>query len=883
MAFKRIKDWLTTITSFRSGDVIPVDGPSGTAKMAKDSLLNITSDNAKEAVKNALFRNTFKVKIQDDYYDCVIIGNKLWMAENLRLEYGTSSDSSWVGNSKDQAISNGYGVEYKASSVIDSNEQMTSGFAAKLPAGWRIPTNSDFQDLISNIGGGSSGGFLRAFTDSWADYNGAKPKRMDVFGFNALPSGLASAYVGSGFTALSSTKTGSSNNYFRLWYNSESVYMTTFSDDRKCCIRLVLDLVDGAIPSTASVTYGKFDKGNAPAGNFVRVSKYGKERNINLNALWKDIPQVISNISYSQWLVNRHYNKNEVPFFNGYIDSNGIVRYGSLNYFFALIRVFNGLKVKFRGNGSSYTSSFFLFDDSFDLVEDGGSSLKDGVEKTFTQDGWFAVNSIGSSDYYLSLELPEPDVFDAGFSESNVINRKQFEFTPGYYISSSGGVDSPVAAEAFNYTVIKVRAGQKIALRTNVYGVVKAVVFFDKNKNFVSSMDSVTSMYIYEVTEDGYLCVNSSYMTTTYAFPIDYWSIVYNCVSDISNVTSNPSNLFKAFVVNDLHGNMHSLKCVKELQKVFGIPSITCGDMAPIRPTSYDFSEFIDLAKATNMYFTIGQHECGFLLDSDGDAGRLKSNCFSHQEVFETLIEPMKESWGLDSLSTNYWYKDLVSEKVRLISLYQYNIPLVDDPEDSDYYKYKREVVWYGQEQIDWFVDVLANTPEDYTVVILKHQPDGVCSSTGSNFGNRNISGSNLIIDGTPIEDIVNAFMNKTTLANDYVCSDTTTYPTADFTLSVDADFSASEGTFGFYLMGDTHIDCVSKFNKYPQRTMILTSSTSPQDVGFSGKPYLQDSLLVNVIGLDSTARVVNLVRVGQQGSFKMEDRSKERVNLDFS
>ena len=39
MLFKRIKDWATSITAFRAGDVIPVDGPSGTAKMNKDALL----------------------------------------------------------------------------------------------------------------------------------------------------------------------------------------------------------------------------------------------------------------------------------------------------------------------------------------------------------------------------------------------------------------------------------------------------------------------------------------------------------------------------------------------------------------------------------------------------------------------------------------------------------------------------------------------------------------------------------------------------------------------------------------------------------------------------------------------------------------------------
>lgn len=40
-----------TITAFRTGDVIPVDGPSGTAKMTKDALLAITSESAKNNIE----------------------------------------------------------------------------------------------------------------------------------------------------------------------------------------------------------------------------------------------------------------------------------------------------------------------------------------------------------------------------------------------------------------------------------------------------------------------------------------------------------------------------------------------------------------------------------------------------------------------------------------------------------------------------------------------------------------------------------------------------------------------------------------------------------------------------------------------------------------
>lgn len=58
MLFKRIKDWETSITAFRTGDVIPVDGPNGTAKMSKDDLLRETAEQPLARV-DKLKSNTF--------------------------------------------------------------------------------------------------------------------------------------------------------------------------------------------------------------------------------------------------------------------------------------------------------------------------------------------------------------------------------------------------------------------------------------------------------------------------------------------------------------------------------------------------------------------------------------------------------------------------------------------------------------------------------------------------------------------------------------------------------------------------------------------------------------------------------------------------------
>ena len=69
LLLKRNKDRAKSIRDFRTGDVIPVDGPSGTAKMSKDSLLQTTAGNA----LNIAYANYFSkygdlVEIRRGYY-----------------------------------------------------------------------------------------------------------------------------------------------------------------------------------------------------------------------------------------------------------------------------------------------------------------------------------------------------------------------------------------------------------------------------------------------------------------------------------------------------------------------------------------------------------------------------------------------------------------------------------------------------------------------------------------------------------------------------------------------------------------------------------------------------------------------------------------------
>lgn len=280
------------------------------------------------------------------------------------------------------------------------------------------------------------------------------------------------------------------------------------------------------------------------------------------------------------------------------------------------------------------------------------------------------------------------------------------------------------------------------------------------------------------------------------------------------------------------------------------------------------------MAKAIQygVYHTIGQHEVGYF---DTSEGRSKVNCMTHEEVFSNLIAPMKEVWGLPDLTTNYYYKDFETSKTRLISLYQYNVPLVE--EDSNTWKYWRAAIWYGQEQLDWFINTLNSTPDGYTVIIMMHQQEGgIKNSENTTFfygENVNVSG---IIDGTPIVDIVDAYINRSSLNKTYTCKDKTKYPESDFSNTVNVDFTNAKGKFANYYTGDTHIDSFGTVGETIQKNLGITSSGQSYDcslrqsigngsiAGYGNNP---ESTLLTVIGYDYDRSLIRVGRLGQQFS----------------
>lgn len=102
MLFKRIKDWARSITAFRTGDVIPVDGPNGTAKMSKDDLLNETFNHSKEqnffATRQGLTAETSRATARENEIESLFVqpteeAVALWLEEHPEATTTVQDDS----------------------------------------------------------------------------------------------------------------------------------------------------------------------------------------------------------------------------------------------------------------------------------------------------------------------------------------------------------------------------------------------------------------------------------------------------------------------------------------------------------------------------------------------------------------------------------------------------------------------------------------------------------------------------------------------------------------------------------------------------------------------------------------------------------------------
>ena len=210
-------------------------------------------------------QKTFRTKLTDvegNLYNTILIGTKLWMAENLRttrLNDNTlipeiTGNTEWVGTSSptycwydnNASFKTTYGALYNWFSVNTGN---------LCPTGWHVPTDQEFSSLEITLGmasdqseiwgwRGTDHGLRMKNTTGW-DNNG---NGSNSSGFSALPGGYRYGADGQFFlqTIITYWWTSSEHDADRGWYrrldsSSEQVYRASTSKKGGKYIRCVKD------------------------------------------------------------------------------------------------------------------------------------------------------------------------------------------------------------------------------------------------------------------------------------------------------------------------------------------------------------------------------------------------------------------------------------------------------------------------------------------------------------------------------------------------------------------------------------------------------------------------------------------------------------------
>jgi uncharacterized protein (TIGR02145 family) len=205
------------------------------------------------------------IDANENIYNTVAIGTQCWMQENLKVTKYNNGDviPDGTANSSWGQLTTGARTEYVASGVTDyvsSYGYLYNWYAAKgiatagsttykniCPTDWHVPTDSDWNTLITELGGEFvAGGKMKSTSSLWGSPNiGAN----NSSGFSALPGGFR--YNSGSFLFLnirnsvvfwSASENGSNNAYYRnVDLNSSNVGRNYYNKSVGASVRCLRD------------------------------------------------------------------------------------------------------------------------------------------------------------------------------------------------------------------------------------------------------------------------------------------------------------------------------------------------------------------------------------------------------------------------------------------------------------------------------------------------------------------------------------------------------------------------------------------------------------------------------------------------------------------
>lgn len=218
-----------------------------------------------------------------------------------------------------------------------------------------------------------------------------------------------------------------------------------------------------------------------------------------------------------------------------------------------------------------------------------------------------------------------------------------------------------------------------------------------------------------------------------------------------------------------------------------------------------------------------------------------------------------------------YYYTDFAAKKMRIIGLNQFQ-----------YGGTIRENRYLKDDQIMWLIATLKSTPANYGILFLTHIPEHAWSVvTGyEKFWQNTLFFNDLMTNttGSPIADIIDAFIGRTSISKSYAQSGALT------TLTVNANFSTGVNIgveFIAYLNGHLHADRIGYLNNTTRKQLVLNivmgnAFTGQYRDALGDLPRMQNTVCedaFNVYGIDKAVGKVRVARVGSNVNYALEKR----------
>lgn len=220
-----------------------------------------------------------------------------------------------------------------------------------------------------------------------------------------------------------------------------------------------------------------------------------------------------------------------------------------------------------------------------------------------------------------------------------------------------------------------------------------------------------------------------------------------------------------------------------------------------------------------------------------------------------------------------------------------------------------RSCKYISLEQINWLANVLSTTPNGYGVVIATHIPaihNAIVTENRFSIGgarytdrahpaNEGQVAPDDLADKAILEDIINAWLNKTTLV-EKVAYHNTSYCTQggfdgeyvntlndgenDYAYQINLDFSQRTNNncyFGGYLSGHEHYDIVERSSVYSNQFGIVPCCGNPEFRGRNDTANVNDTTSVAYDNIDVFSCQKDAIKMARIGNIKtIDDRHRD-------